>query len=380
MKKALVVLPTYNEAGTIKKLIEDILLQNQKVTNWEIEVLINDSSSTDDTAKLVKELQKKYFKKIYLLETKKEGLGKAYHQAFIYAIEYIQPFVIIQMDADFSHNPNDTPLFLNEIAKGADMVVGARYIKGGSIPKNWGIHRKILSVFANLTIRLGFMKLNVHEWTNGYRAIKIWLIKDALDHIKNYSGYVFQIAMLDYAIKKGAKLAEIPNNFIDRKYGKSKIFVSQYILQILAYIFSHSSFIKFIIVGFIGFAVDFSFAYLFINKFHFNKPSANMFSAEIAIISNFLMNNFWSFKDKKIQGGVFSYLFKFITFNFVSSGSIIIQGVGLSLALRFIADKTIHLFGVANISSWIVYKILIIAFIIIPYSYILYNKVIWKKK
>ncbi|KKP63102.1 MAG: Dolichyl-phosphate beta-D-mannosyltransferase [Candidatus Roizmanbacteria bacterium GW2011_GWC2_34_23] len=380
MKKALVVLPTYNEAGTIKKLIEDILLQNQKVTNWEIEVLINDSSSTDDTAKLVKELQKKYFKKIYLLETKKEGLGKAYHQAFIYAIEYIQPFVIIQMDADFSHNPNDTPLFLNEIAKGADMVVGARYIKGGSIPKNWGIHRKILSVFANLTIRFGFMKLNVHEWTNGYRAIKIWLIKDALDHIKNYSGYVFQIAMLDYAIKKGAKLAEIPNNFIDRKYGKSKIFVSQYILQILAYIFSHSSFIKFIIVGFIGFAVDFSFAYLFINKFHFNKPSANMFSAEIAIISNFLMNNFWSFKDKKIQGGVFSYLFKFITFNFVSSGSIIIQGVGLSLALRFIADKTIHLFGVANISSWIVYKILIIAFIIIPYSYILYNKVIWKKK
>ena len=380
MKKALVVLPTYNEAGTIKKLIEDILLQNQKVTNWEIEVLINDSSSTDDTAKLVKELQKKYFKKIYLLETKKEGLGKAYHQAFIYAIEYIQPFVIIQMDADFSHNPNDTPLFLNEIAKGADMVVGARYIKGGSIPKNWGIHRKILSVFANLTIRFGFMKLNVHEWTNGYRAIKIWLIKDALDHIKNYSGYVFQIAMLDYAIKKGAKLAEIPNNFIDRKYGKSKIFVSQYILQILAYIFSHSSFIKFIIVGFIGFAVDFSFAYLFINKFHFNKPSANMFSAEIAIISNFLMNNFWSFKDKKIQGGVFSYLFKFITFNFVSSGSIIIQGVGLSLALRFIGDKNINVFGLISLSSWIIYKVLIILFIIIPYSYVLYNKVIWRKR
>ena len=380
MKKALVVLPTYNEAGTIKKLIEDILLQNQKVTNWEIEVLINDSSSTDDTAKLVKELQKKYFKKIYLLETKKEGLGKAYHQAFIYAIEYIQPFVIIQMDADFSHNPNDIPLFLNEIARGADMVVGARYIKGGSIPKNWGIHRKILSVFANLTIRLGFMKLNVHEWTNGYRAIKIWLIKDSLNHIKNYSGYVFQIAMLDYAIKKGAKLAEIPNNFIDRKYGKSKIFVSQYILQIFAYIFSYSSFIKFVIVGLIGFAVDFSFAYLFINKLHIAKAPANMYGAEVAIFFNFLLNNFWSFKDKKIIGGFFAYLIKFITFNFVSSGSIIIQGAGLSLALRFIGDKTIHLFGVANISSWIIYKILIIIFIIIPYSYILYNKFIWKKK
>lgn len=379
MKKALVILPTYNEAGTIEKLIIDILAQNQNALNWEIQVLVNDSSSTDDTAKIVKTLQKKYLNNIYLLETKKEGLGKAYHQAFLYAIQHIQPFVIIQMDADFSHNPNDIPLFLGSIAKGADMVIGARYIKGGSIPKNWGIHRKVLSIFANFIIRLGFMKPNIHEWTNGYRAIKIWLIKDSLEHIKNYSGYVFQIAMLDYAIKREAKLAEIPNNFIDRKYGKSKIFVSQYILQIFTYIFSHSSFIKFVIVGLIGFAVDFSFAYLLINKFHLNKPSANMLSAEIAIFFNFLLNNFWSFKDKKIIGGFFAYLIKFITFNFVSSGSIIIQGVGLSLALRFIGDKNLQLFGI-NIGSWIIYKILIIAFIIIPYSYILYNKFIWKKR
>lgn len=380
MKKALVVLPTFNEGGTIKKLIEDILAQNDKLPNWDLEVLVNDSSSTDDTAKIVKELKKKNPKKVYLLETKKEGLGKAYHQAFVYAIEHIQPFVIIQMDADFSHNPNDIPLFLDKIAKGADFVVGARYIKGGSIPKDWGIHRKLLSVVANMTIRLGFMKLSIHEWTNGYRAIKIWLIKDALSHIENYSGYVFQIAMLDYAIKNGAKLAEIPNNFIDRKYGKSKIFVSQYIFQILAYILSYSSFVKFVIVGFIGFAVDFSFAYLFINKLHITKAIANMYSAEMAIFVNFMLNNFWSFKDKKISGGFFAYLIKFITFNFVSSGSIIIQGVGLSLALKFIGDKTIHLFGGVSIGSWVVYKVLIIAFIIIPYSYILYNKVIWKKK
>lgn len=380
MKKALVVLPTFNEGGTIKKLIEDILLQNKNILNWDIEVLVNDSSSTDDTAKLVKEVQKRHPKKIYLLETKKEGLGKAYHQAFVYAIEHIQPFIIIQMDADFSHNPNDIPLFLDQITRGADLVVGARYIKGGSIPKNWGIHRKILSILANLTIRFGFMKLNIHEWTNGYRAIKIWLIKDALNHIKKYSGYVFQIAMLDYAIKKGAKLAEIPNNFIDRKYGKSKIFVSQYILQIFIYIFTHSNFIKFVIVGLIGFAVDFSFAFFFINKLYIPKALANMLSAELAICINFLFNNFWSFKNKKIIGGFFAYLIKFITFNFISSGSIIIQGVGLSLALRFIGDKNISVFGLFSLSSWIVYKVLIIAFIIVPYSYILYNKVVWRKK
>ena len=379
MKKALIIIPTFNEAGSIKKLIEDILLQNQKVANWEIEVLVNDSSSTDDTDQIIKNLTKKYPKKVYLLETKKEGLGRAYHQAFSYAIESIKPFVIFQMDADFSHNPNDIPLFLKEIEKGADMVVGARYIKGGSIPKNWRLHRKILSFIANWTIRFGFMKLNVHEWTNGYRATKIWLIKDSLDHIKNYSGYVFQIALLDYAIKKGAKIAEIPNNFIDRKYGKSKIFVSQYIIQILMYIFNYSSFVKFVIVGFIGFAVDFSVAYLFINKFHVAKAPANMLSAEVAIVFNFFLNNFWSFKHKKIDGGGFAYLIKFITFNFVSSGSIIIQGAGLTLALRFLGDKNIYLLGTVSIGSWIVYKIAIIALVIIPYSYILYNKFIWKK-
>jgi dolichol-phosphate mannosyltransferase len=380
MKKALIILPTFNEGETIEKLIKDILAQNQNLLNWDIEILINDSASTDNTAKIVKVLQKKFPEKVYLLETKKEGLGRAYHQAFTYAIEKIHPFVIFQMDADFSHNPKDIPIFLNEIAKGADFVIGARYIKGGSIPKNWGFYRKILSIFGNLTVRLGFMKLYIHDWTSGYRVIKTWIIKDSLSFVEKYSGYVFQIALLDQSLKKNAKVSEIPINFIDRKYGKSKIIFSQYIFQILAYIFSYSSFIKFVIVGLLGFVVDFSFAYLFIQKLHIPKTSANMYSAEVAIFFNFLLNNFWSFKDKKITGGFLTYLIKFVTFNFVSSGSIIIQGVGIGLALKFLGDKTIYLFGVVNIGSWIIYKILIIAFIIIPYSYILYNKFIWKKK
>ncbi len=380
MKKALIVLPTHNEGGTIEKLIEDILKQNQNLPNWDIEILINDSDSTDDTAKIVQGLCKKFPEKVYLLKTKKEGLGKAYHQAFTYAIENIHPFVIFQMDADFSHNPENIPAFLDQIAKGADFVIGARYIKGGSIPKNWGWYRKILSICGNLIVRFGFMKLNIHDWTSGFRAVKTWIIKDNLSFVEKYSGYVFQIALLDQSLKKNAKVSEVPINFIDRKYGKSKIIFSQYIFQILAYIFLNSSFVKFVIVGFIGFAVDFSSAYLFINKLHTAKVTANIYSAELAIFFNFLLNNFWSFKDKKIIGGFLAYLMKFITFNFVSSGSIIIQWVGLSLALRFLGDKNINMFGLFSLSSWILYKVLIIAFLIIPYSYVLYNKFIWKKK
>ncbi|VVA43342.1 Dolichyl-phosphate beta-D-mannosyltransferase [Candidatus Roizmanbacteria bacterium] len=324
-------------------------------------------------------MQKK-FSNLYLLETEKEGLGNAYLKGFKYCEEKINPYLVIQIDADGQHNPDKIPEFIKKIEQGADFVVGTRYSKGGSIPANWGLHRKILSIGANSVVKFGFMKLKVTEWTNGFRAIKFWLIKNAYDHLKNYSGYVFQVAFLDFAIKNNAVLGEIPIHFKERTTGISKINAFQYSFQTLLYVFKNSSFIKFVIVGFIGFTVDFSFAYLFINQFHLNKPSANMFSAEIAIISNFLMNNFWSFKDKKIAGGFFVYLIKFITFNFVSSGSIIIQGIGLSLALRFLGDKTIHLFEVANIESWIIYKVLIITLVIIPYSYILYNKLIWKKK
>ncbi|MGB9883345.1 MAG: polyprenol monophosphomannose synthase [Microgenomates group bacterium] len=263
MKKALIILPTYNEAGNIEKLIEQIFEQQKNLDKWQLEVLVNDSQSKDGTAKIVKKLQKKYQNKLYLLETKKEGLGKAYYQAFLYAKEYIKPFVVFEMDADLSHNPKDISKMLKEIEKGADLVIGARYVAGGSIPKNWGLHRKIFSFFGNLIIRLGFMNLKIHDWTSGYRAIKFWILNNSLDHIKDYSGYVFQIALLDFALKNKANIVEVPINFIDRKYGQSKIFFLQYIFSIFLYILKFSSFVKFVVVGMVGFVVDFGLMYFF---------------------------------------------------------------------------------------------------------------------
>jgi len=377
MKKAVIVIPTYNEQGNIKQLIESIITATSKITNWEIALLIVDSSSPDNTLIEVKELQKKYGI-IHFIETKKDGLGKAYISGFSYAIEHLNPFVLFEMDADLSHNPIYLPAFLQKIEKGADFVIGSRYIKNGSIPSNWGIHRKILSIGANLFVRLGFMRLSISDWTGGYRAIKVWVVKSALQHVSSYSGYVFQVALLDYAVNQKVRIAEVPIKFIDRTEGISKINSIQYIFQTFWYVLTHSSFIKFIITGFIGFGIDFGFAFLFISLFHLAKTSANMISAEIAIISNFFINNFWSFRHKKIESGLFGYAKKFILFNVVSSGSIIIQGAGLALLLYIFGDKTIS-FGLFSLSSWIIYKILIIACVIIPYSYILYNKIIWKK-
>jgi dolichol-phosphate mannosyltransferase len=368
MKKAVIVLPTYNEKENIKKLITLIDKVRKEISNWQIDILVVDSHSPDGTINEVKKLQKE-ISNLHFLETKKEGLGKAYINGFQYAIEKLKAYVIFEMDADLSHDPKLIPLFLKEIEKGADFVIGSRYIKGGSIPKDWSFDRKLFSVLGNLIIKFGFMKLKITDWTSGFRAIKTWVVKEALSYLKNYSGYVFQVAFLDYAIKNGAKINEVPLNFVDRKWGKSKINSFQYIIQTLIYVFLNSSFIKFVIVGVIGFIIDMGILYLLVERLHIATKLvwlAQAISAETAIVSNFLLNNFWSFAYKKIKD---NHFLSFIKFNFVSLGSLLIQTIGLQLLVNFFGREL-----------WFLYKVLIIAFIIIPYSYILYNKVIWKEK
>ncbi len=367
MKKVAVVAPTYNEIGNIENLIRQVFDQQAKISNWEIHLLIVDSHSKDGTVDTVKKM-KKSFNNLHLLETEKEGLGRAYIQGFKYAEENINPYLVMEIDADGQHDPSRIPDFLREIEKGADFVIGTRYSKGGSIPSNWGLHRKILSVGANLFVRLGFMRLKQTEWTNGYRAIKFWLVKKAYGHLENYSGYVFQVAFMDFAIKQNAVMAEIPVHFQERKFDKSKIDAIQYTFQVFIYVLNHSSFIKFIVVGFIGFFIDFGISYLLIDRLHRPVWLGTLASTEIAIVSNFLLNNYWSFAHKKIEGAGSSIL-SFVKFNLVSSGSIAIQTLGMQLLTSFFGK-----------SYWIFYKVGIIFFVIIPYSYILYNKVVWKNK
>jgi len=190
MKTAVIVIPTYNEAGNIKELLEKVFTSTERLENWNVEVLIVDSNSPDKTGEIVKKLQKNN-KKLHLMETPKEGLGKAYTKGFRYATEKLQAFVVMEMDADLSHDPKEIPIFLNTIAQGADFVIGSRYIKGGSIPSDWGVHRKIFSIVANMFVKVMFMKPQIKEWTSGYRAMKTWLVKEAFPHIENYNGYVF---------------------------------------------------------------------------------------------------------------------------------------------------------------------------------------------
>lgn len=378
MKTAAIIIPSYNESGSIEKLIQEIFSIADTLPKWILHIWIVDSHSSDQTDLIVKRLMDKY-KNLHLLETKKEGLGKAYIAGFRAALDSINPYVLFEMDGDGSHLPKYIPQFLEKIEKGADFVIGSRYMKGGSIPSDWGLHRKIFSVCANIFVKFGFMKLKISDWTSGYRAIKSWIIRAELSYVNRYSGYVFQVALLDKAVTKGANIDQIPIQFIDRIAGRSKINAAQYITHTITYVITHSSFIKFSIVGGIGFIVDFSFAYLFINGLHIAKSIANMMSAEVAIIGNFFLNNFWSFNHKKVTGGISGYIRKFSLFNFTSVGSIIIQGAGMAIALRVFGDHVMHT-PFLSFGSWIVYKVVIILTLVIPYSYIIYNKFIWKDR
>lgn len=368
MRRAVIILPTYNEAGSIEQVVNEVFTQEKKNPNWEIHAVVVDSESPDGTDKKVRQMMKK-FSRLHLLSTKKEGLGKAYIHGFHYALDRLNPYLIFEMDGDMQHDPKEISNFIHKIERGADFVIGARYIKGGSIPKEWKWHRKLFSIFGNSIVRFGFMKLKIHDWTGGYRAIKTWIIKTSLNHIKNYSGYVFQIAILDNAIKNRSNITEIPIQFNSRRTGKSKINSLQYILNIFSYIFLNSSFIKYTIVGGIGFLIDFGISFILIENVHFKLWLATIISTESSIISNFLFNNFWSFSHKKLEHNLKSYLPSFMKFNVVSSGSILIQTLGVQLLAVFFGRKW-----------WYVYKVFIIAFVIIPYSYILYNKFIWKEK
>ncbi len=366
MKTAVIVIPTYNESSTVEKLIHAISDTVRPIQGWVFDILVVDSDSPDGTGKIIQKIAKSE-KNVHLLSTRKEGLGKAYVEGFTYALKNFEPDVLFEMDADFSHDPAHIPAFAAAIDNGSDFVIGSRYSKGGSIPKDWGIDRKIFSVLGNLIIRFGFMKLSISDWTSGYRAIKSNLVRECLTYIDKYSGYVFQIAILDRAIKNHARVSEVPIHFLDREHGVSKINSGQYIRNTLWYVYTNSSFIRYIIVGGIGFVLDFGILYVLYRKMGFPIWLGQMISAESAIVSNFILNNYWSFSHKQIEAGSGGFLKSFFKFNGVALGSLIIQTVSLTLFEMFAGHE--HVF---------IFKAIVLIIVIIPYSYILYNKVVWK--
>lgn len=212
--KSLVIIPTYNELENIPKLIPIVLAQDER-----IHLLIVDDNSPDGTAKFVEEEMKSNERIHILKREKKLGLGTAYIAGFKYALENEYDFVF-EMDADFSHDPNELRNFLITIREN-DLVLGSRYINGVRV-LNWPMARLLLSFFASVYTRI-ITGMPIKDATGGFKCFRRNVLESIdLDKVKS-NGYSFQIEMTFKAYIKGFKIKEIPIVFIDRVKGKSKM-------------------------------------------------------------------------------------------------------------------------------------------------------------
>ncbi|MGG6229895.1 polyprenol monophosphomannose synthase [Tenacibaculum sp. SDUM215027] len=214
---ALVIIPTYNEKENIEAIIRATFSQ-EKVFH----VLVVDDNSPDGTATIVENLQEEFPSQLFIEKRKgKSGLGTAYIHGFKWAISNKYDY-IIEMDADFSHNPNDLIRLYNECAnKGADVAVGSRYSVGVNVV-NWPMSRVLLSYFASKYVRL-ITRMPIHDTTAGFVCYKRKVLETIkLDKVK-FVGYAFQIEMKYKAWKHNFNIKEVSVIFTDRVLGKSKL-------------------------------------------------------------------------------------------------------------------------------------------------------------
>ena len=217
MSHKLVIIPTYNEIENIEKVVRNIFSQPV-----DFDILVVDDSSPDKTWALVQELQEEFRNRLHLeIRRSKSGLGKAYLHGFRWALERSYDY-IFEMDADFSHNPNDLIRLYNTCVKdGFDMSIGSRYIVGVNVI-NWPMKRVLLSWLASKYVKI-ITGLPIEDTTAGFICYHRKVLEDMdLDKIK-FVGYAFQIEMKFKAFKKGYKIKEIPVIFTDRTKGKSKM-------------------------------------------------------------------------------------------------------------------------------------------------------------
>ena len=217
MSDSVVIIPTYNEKENIENII-------RAVTGLEKEfhVLIIDDGSPDGTGAIVKRMQQEMPDRLFLIErTGKLGLGTAYICGFKWALEHGYEY-IFEMDADFSHNPNDLPhLYAACSEQGADVAVGSRYCNGVNVV-NWPLGRVLMSYFASVYVRW-VTGMQVHDTTAGFKCYRRRVLEAIdLDHI-HFKGYAFQIEMKFTAYVRGFKIVEVPIIFLNRVLGTSKM-------------------------------------------------------------------------------------------------------------------------------------------------------------
>jgi dolichol-phosphate mannosyltransferase len=379
---AVIVIPTYNEAGSIGKMI-DYLCTNTFPSldkKWDMKILVVDGNSPDGTSQVVEEKSKKYKNVFLFTETSKDGIGAAYLKGFKYGIEKLGADFLFEMDGDFQHPPATIPLALNAIDEGYDYVIGSRKIEGGSNPSGWGFKRLFFSEVGGFTARviMFFPFKNFFKVTDPTTGFKVTRVKGFVDHLNlNFDhlytkSFGYKLQLLFETLKLGARFKEVPLVFNVRNAGESKI-EPQTAKDIFIVAFKlrwfddfTQKFLKFGTVGFIGYIFNALGLIVFAGITNI-EWLIWLLATEVAIISNFTLNNLWTFKSDKISGSG-AVISKFFQFNLSSVGAIIIQAVAGSIGVT-----------VFGLSRQLLLPFIIV-FLVLPYNWLMYNTFIWKKK
>lgn len=371
MDKIVIIMPTYNEAENIGLMIDELVGKEfPNIKNAKMLLLVVDDNSPDGTGNVVKDYMNKY-KDLHLLTGDKKGLGMAYIRGMRYAVKMLGADAVIEMDADFQHDPKYVKRLVGAYLKGADYVIGSRYIKGGSIPKTWAWHRKAMSFFGNVFARVVLFLPKLHDMTTGFRLTRVKGVLEniKLESIRELNRFAYKIDLFYQSVKLANKVVEVPIHFRQRAKDTSKFsfkeMVASYKLVVIIRLEESKRLIRFGVVGGTGFIINYVFIRVF-RILNFSETLAWLFATELAIINNFVFNNLWTFSEKKIKG-LKNISLKFIEFNFTSAGALIIQSILGPLGVKiFGAEYTLLILA------------FVVCFVVLPYNYAMYNLVIWK--
>lgn len=233
-RRAVVVTPTYDERETIADLIDAVLAEQDRVDSFELHVLVADSHSQDGTLEIVAALAAQN-PRVHLLDVQERGIGLGLFRGFQYAIDSLDADVLIEMDADFQHNPGDIPHFLQKIDEGYDVVVGSRFVDGSI--NEMPLYRKALSVGANQVVRSALGMKDITEITTSYRAFtsEAFLKVDPDSVPWQEKSFIFVPVFLVRMLETGARATEIPMTMHPRVLGYSKMIYWRYMRDILSF-------------------------------------------------------------------------------------------------------------------------------------------------
>lgn len=313
--KIVVIIPTYNEAETIGEVMSRLQTSFKTMLRHDFFILVVDGNSPDGTADIVKSQTEKTRTVKLIVEKEKSGLGSAYMQGFKYAMDILEADVVVEMDADLQHKPEDVVRLVAEIDNGADYVIGSRFIDGGSIPDDWSTYRKFLSNAGNIFTKYVLWIFNVNDFTSGFKAARVKGFLDKIDFntIKS-KGFAYKIDFLFRYHSLGAKIKEVPIEFGLRDRGDSKMEKSNFMqsLSVVLQLRAEKSrnFLTFLSVGIVGLMVDLfvfnlfkllEYSELFVLQdpdFH-TSMLASLIAGLVAMFTTYILNNRWTFKEKR---------------------------------------------------------------------------------